>query len=835
MVIYTPGKPTPNPKYKTGQDAKKAQENLKGSSQQTQAATPPPGSSIGGQFPTEADKIGYADASVSQIKEGSAQAQGGRVVYSTTYKGGSGQIQNAAGQTVAIQQKEASSYANVNEARKEAIKNKQGAGLSNQQLQEYEAIKRAEAPKKVAVDYAAVDRLNREVSFEDLKNAKLQDGKILIEKKVNSSQDLSFVESQKAQVFPSRTVAPGETTPREQEIRFENPFPEVKYGGVMQAAFVGPERPSNQSIIFEIDKSLAETKVNARYLPVEVGALSLAAADVGEGFLETTVKPAYSFITSPVETTKATAKFIVDVASNPIQAGVEAATLVVERPAYTLGLIGGVFVGGKVLEKVSPVKAKVEVDKNLPGLAKYKGLSISYPAANVENVLTIVYEPKKTRVARGVEVIEADQPVKVFENLNPSINIERQTVFIESPAYSEFLKTREGELYKQFQDVEISFTPPSNEKPLVSSKTGRTINTFKQPVEPEGGSIELASGEKSLDARMREKGYQFNVKTGEYENTKSTVGSGRFSSSEEPSTDGGGGGGGMENPLDFTKGVDLQGEIFPDLSGRKQKLILIEPEQEIVTVRPFSQAPGEIPVRAAAPIRIVAYSYGKNEIIKTVTNPLKIESQSAMRQELQVKSQFMQSQTPATLSKESLSIQTQSKAKSVVASVQSQNIMQASAQAQAQSQAVAQAQNQVSKVVNIQRVAIGSSQVTPPVFARPVAKEPTKRKSKLVEAQVRRKGIFQTVGTSTEASAAQFIGERVAENTAGASFRLKQDEQILQVKNRNPKFYESQREPGVVIQKNKFRINTPGEKAEITFLGQRTQQARRKVKNIFGG
>jgi len=47
--------------------------------------------------------------------------------------------------------------------------------------------------------------------------------------------------------------------------------------------------------------------------------------------------------------------------------------------------------------------------------------------------------------------------------------------------------------------------------------------------------------------------------------------------------------------------------------------------------------------------------------------------------------------------------------------------------------------------------------------------------------------------------------------------------------NLGPMFRESKKEPGVFIEKRKFRIDTPGEKRKITFKGLQII----KVKSIF--
>lgn len=79
MTTLTPGKPTPNPKYKPGQAAKAHYGGGNIGASTPQAGTPT--GNIGGDLPSG----GYAAAGVSRIVD-----QNGRVIYSNTYKGGEG-------------------------------------------------------------------------------------------------------------------------------------------------------------------------------------------------------------------------------------------------------------------------------------------------------------------------------------------------------------------------------------------------------------------------------------------------------------------------------------------------------------------------------------------------------------------------------------------------------------------------------------------------------------------------------------------------------------------------------------------------------------------------
>lgn len=85
--------------------------------------------------------------------------------------------------------------------------------------------------------------------------------------------------------------------------------------------------------------------------------------------------------------------------------------------------------------------------------------------------------------------------------------------------------------------------------------------------------------------------------------------------------------------------------------------------------------------------------------------------------------------------------------------------------------------------------------------------------------QVRKKGIFQTAGQTETLGRAVTLGETLVENTASASFKIKQEGKTITNINPGREFTKSKKEAGVMIQKAQFRIGTPGEKQEITQKG----------------
>lgn len=114
---------------------------------------------------------------------------------------------------------------------------------------------------------------------------------------------------------------------------------------------------------------------------------------------------------------------------------------------------------------------------------------------------------------------------------------------------------------------------------------------------------------------------------------------------------------------------------------------------------------------------------------------------------------------------------------------------------------------------------------------------PNSKDKALYAVEVRRKGQFQTVspagGLSLESAFKK--GKSVVSNTAAASFRI--IPATIQASDKgvsNPflggEFRKSKREKNVIVQKNKFRIRTPGEKQEITVKGIASSKSKSKRK-----
>ena len=109
----------------------------------------------------------------------------------------------------------------------------------------------------------------------------------------------------------------------------------------------------------------------------------------------------------------------------------------------------------------------------------------------------------------------------------------------------------------------------------------------------------------------------------------------------------------------------------------------------------------------------------------------------------------------------------------------------------------------------------------------------------LYDVEVRRGGVFRSIGISKGPMKAFLKGKIAVLTSAGASFRIKPLEGAEQPPSFNlgRVFRRSRKEPGVYIQKREFRISSPGEKREITYRGLakiRQMGKRKSIFNIFG-
>lgn len=99
---------------------------------------------------------------------------------------------------------------------------------------------------------------------------------------------------------------------------------------------------------------------------------------------------------------------------------------------------------------------------------------------------------------------------------------------------------------------------------------------------------------------------------------------------------------------------------------------------------------------------------------------------------------------------------------------------------------------------------------------------------------VKERGMFKTRGVYGSESEAFRKGVFITGQTAKASFKIiNQRTDSFRANITDPRYRESKRSPGVIVQRNKYRISSLGEKAEISKKGRDVQQFRKKNRRLF--
>ena len=121
--------------------------------------------------------------------------------------------------------------------------------------------------------------------------------------------------------------------------------------------------------------------------------------------------------------------------------------------------------------------------------------------------------------------------------------------------------------------------------------------------------------------------------------------------------------------------------------------------------------------------------------------------------------------------------------------------------------------------------------------------ERSRPRESLFQVMVRREGRFRPVGFGMDLSRAVKVGVREVGGTAAASFKVLDERgEVVDVMGLLPRgkatrFRPAKREPGVVVERRRFRISSPGELREITFKGLeelRMRSGGRSVSNLKG-
>jgi hypothetical protein len=286
--------------------------------------------------------------------------------------------------------------------------------------------------------------------------------------------------------------------------------------------------------------------------------------------------------------------------------------------------------------------------------------------------------------------------------------------------------------------------------------------------------------------------------------------------------------GGLKNP--FATGGGGQSSLNL-LVGRKKF-----PAFEVVTEPVVIRASDLSKVTSLKDIKVYANVASKpSSAVKSIFSPVqKSFNVSTTRTDVINTSVQRQSMIP----KASLFVSNRSGVRSVQSSALSQVQGQAAAQAQSQvqvnvqAQAQAQVQRQAQRSVSIQKQIQIQKQIT--TVKNIYGVEPEKeKKAGGFDVFVRKKGVFQKAnfGALGKSQAINF-GARIVAGSSAASFKVLASASPAEPRGNIftdlSRFY---KKGETFIEKNQFRINTPGELSEITFKG---LTSARSKKRIFG-
>ena len=530
---------------------------------------------------------------------------------------------------------------------------------------------------------------------------------------------------------------------------------------------------------------------------------------------------------NPVGFLKDTFNFYKGAITNPKQTATAVTQQALINPSVFLGDVAGQSLFFKGASKVSPVKVNIVKDTNLGG--KIKGVQIDYPTIRTEKVLNLKFGFRSAEPIKGLRIID-ENPSLLSKSTSGRIIVNQNSKLIPSPSYRRFLLTEEGRLYQDFLNIDLEFkNMPRNpkptlaqNKPITSSKTGKEINFFKQPEEPDGFTITPKS-DRTIADTMNEQGRIFNVKTGEFDAPANKKSSSRFLDDADDSTSLGIGG---------SSNSELGKNLFPDLSGRKQKLVVIEAPEFIKVKNPlvreesknlnlnivgFSNNNNKIGTLGSYNINSVN---SKNIIYKTTLKDLNVRNLTENQTKPDNKVNTLLSNKSRTLS----IINSKQNINLIQSQGISQRLSQNLGQTQVQKQNQMQKQTQVQKQNTLLKTLLENQKnkvFTPKIFLG----------KRLFNVEVKSKGKFRSVGQGLNLKDAIKLGKDLTGRTASRSFKIKnQTGKPLKGFKIGGNYYQK---GDSFIEKTSSAINTGGEFLAITKQGilANTQKKRKKLYN----
>lgn len=347
---------------------------------------------------------------------------------------------------------------------------------------------------RVAVSYSDVERARSQFEAAGIKNASeffaavergdvdIRGGDIYF--KTRTQEPIQVTRREEFSPIAPRTRAFGETVELEPEAE---PFDIKTPSGTFEIDKKIPlnEAPEGKNpVTWDFEASQARSVVNAPS-PSEnpIAILLPPLMEFSKGLYTFTTEPVadYFFTAGEEGYVKATEKGISSTASSLYQVGThpletlqavgeEIFTNPFRASGEALGLYASGKAGGKVVEKVSPIKISVVTDDNLKAMGgpRTKGIEVSYPTLGRGEVWKAESFAGASFDGATLELGEAN----VYSVKYP-LKIERSSFLIKNPQYAQFLKTAEGKIYTAFQEegFELEFSS-GGESPKSQAPTG---------------------------------------------------------------------------------------------------------------------------------------------------------------------------------------------------------------------------------------------------------------------------------------------------------------------------------------------------------------------------
>lgn len=831
----------PNSTYRVPASSKPTQStgNGGGGSGSSQPKASTPTGSTGGNFDTAGGKIGYADASVTQIKTGAAEAQGGTVLYSTTYKGGSGKKTNAGGQTINVQQ--TPTPAAAQQAREAILKTKNPNELTTSQQADLQAAQQREADKRQRQNQRAetlktVQELEKEgYKFQSLEKV---NGKLVLkaaqgntEIKENEFRPSPVVET--TPFYAPRTRSPQETTEVKTPVTFNSPFPKTnKYGANINADTPRTDtRTKLQKAESLLNVKQAEFTLEATKPGNELQQLILIpetftygiiteSVNIGKGIFQVykntpdPVNEPVQFLTYPVEIGSGIIEGTSEQISRTATAAQKGDFLALSTEAGSLTAQAGFGEGlGRVAKIPSKLKAKVdEINYNI----KYGNVEYDLARARALNTdYGYKFEPQKEfnlippeftelgnqvktnnpkEILTGIEntpsfYLEIGQALAKNEQLNPSKVPELQTQLINERPFP------------------VKAETPNINVALEQIRTGNTVQRELLDFTTNVKSVNLPGGGKGV---ILENGELLQI---------------------EPSTS-------------TKRGFRL----FDNKKGQSQGSILITVEKEANKI--IDQYKNKYATYRNSPSTYPVNEIGNPSKTKIVL-PLNVDFRATPSQADKI-TNFQGLRTPAKTipgNKLALEINTGNALATSSFSKARSTTRTETAQGQAQSQSQAQSQIQALEISSVQAQSITTKTKTrtetrtetptsknPNPFKPKKETKQTKNKPSTFLAEVRTRGKFETIAKTSSIGGAFQAALKKTRNTASASLRVREEStgETIDLNSLPSDFSKSQREQGVYIQKRSKRISTGGEKGEITLKGIFSNKNKQRGKTKWG-